>query len=82
MEEIEEIQAQQREEEIEVLAKQVIVESENAMAFERQRVQVESVQILEKQRQARIQVQRAQRRNALALEKAQIAASRNREKVN
>ena len=69
-------------EEIELMAKHVLIEADNEAAFEKQRNALESAQLIEKQKLAKIQVQRAQRRQAKILARAQRAAIRNREKVN
>ena len=80
-EEIEEMYAQHKSEEIDLLAQQTLTEAENEAVFEKQRNQLELLQITEKQKLAKVQIQRSQRRQAKALAKAQRAAIRNREKV-
>ncbi|KAI8608983.1 adenylate and guanylate cyclase catalytic domain-containing protein [Chytriomyces sp. MP71] len=81
MEEIEDITTQQRQEEFELLGRQQLVESEIETTLTRQKSNLEANQLLDKQKVVKASLQRAQRKQAKALAKAQRLADRNREKT-
>ena len=78
---MEELLVKQKQEEFEVTAKQALAEGEVAIAIENQRSEIETTQLFEKQKIAREQMQRAQRKQAKTLSKQQKMAARAREKV-
>ena len=78
---MEELLVKQKQEEFELTAKQALAEGEVAIAIENQRSEIETAQLFEKQKMAREQMQRAQKRQAASLSKQQKVAARNREKV-
>lgn len=80
-EEMEELLVKQKQEEFEVTAKQALAEGEVAIAIENQRSEIETTQLFEKQKIAREQMQRAQRKQAKTLSKQQKMAARAREKI-
>ncbi|KAJ3296489.1 hypothetical protein HDU79_006514 [Rhizoclosmatium sp. JEL0117] len=81
MEEIEDIQTAQRLEEFELVYKHAMVEADNAKQLERQKYKLQANHLLDKQKSAKASLQRAQRKQAHTLAKAQRAASRVREKA-
>ena len=78
---MEELLVKQKQEEFEVTAKQALAEGEVAIAIENQRSEIETAQLFEKQKMAREQMQRVQRKQAATLNKQQKSAVRAREKV-
>jgi hypothetical protein len=82
MEELEDLQAQHKQEEFEVVAKQAEVEAEGQAAFDKQKCHFEAMQLLDRQKQVTTQISRGQKRQAKLVEKMQRAAGRNRERVS
>ncbi|KAI9324716.1 hypothetical protein DFJ73DRAFT_966175 [Zopfochytrium polystomum] len=80
-EEIEDLRSQHAAEEFELLAKQSQSLTAHALVAARKRSDAEAVQLESKQRMARVQMQRAQRRQAGTLARAQRAGVRLREKL-
>ena len=80
-EEMEDLLVSQKVEEFELLNKQGLAETEVAIAIENQRSEIETSQLFEKQKMAREQMQRAQRKQQALLSKQQKAAVRARERV-
>jgi hypothetical protein len=81
-EEMEDLLVAQKVEEFELLNKQGLAETEVAIAIENQRSEIETAQLFEKQKMAREQMQRAQRKQQSLLSKQQKAAVRARERVS
>jgi len=80
-EEMQEVIANQKAEEFELLAKQKIIESKNEAVLDKQLADAQALHIIERQKIIKIQLQRAQRKQQSELEKSQQAAARIREKV-
>jgi hypothetical protein len=78
---MQEVIANQKAEEFELLAKQKIIESRNEAALDKQLADAQALHIIERQKIIKIQLQRAQRKQQSELEKSQKAAARIREKV-
>ena len=81
IEDIEDLMTEQKREEIDLIAKNTLIEAEQKAAFDKQIAALEANQVIEKQNILRIQIQRTQRRQAKIISKAQRVASKNREKV-
>ncbi|KAJ3301175.1 hypothetical protein HDU76_005823, partial [Blyttiomyces sp. JEL0837] len=79
-EEMEDLVAQHKLEEFELLTKHAAAQIEANLELERQKSQLEALQAVEKKKSARSQFQRAQRRQVKTMMKAQKVASRAREK--
>ncbi|KAJ3333925.1 Receptor-type guanylate cyclase gcy-13 [Blyttiomyces sp. JEL0837] len=80
-EEMEDILSQQKTEEFDLLAKHAAIEVEAGLQLERQKNELDSAQLLEKAKVAKVQLIRTQRRQAQSLNKTRVVASRAREKL-
>ncbi|KAJ3073112.1 hypothetical protein HDU98_002201, partial [Podochytrium sp. JEL0797] len=81
MEETEDIMTHHRVEEFELVSKHALIEAEMESVVEHQKFKLEANQLTEKQKTIKAQLQRAQRKQATAVAKAQRAATRGREKA-
>jgi hypothetical protein len=82
IEDIEDLLVKQQDEEFDLVSKHLTVESEARVAFQRQKSQMEALQLLDRLKVASSQVARQQRRQNRHMQKALKVSSRQRERVS
>jgi hypothetical protein len=81
IEDLEDLLIQQKDEEFGLVSKHLTVEAEARVGFQKQKSQMEALQLLDRLKGVSSQMARQQRRHNRHLDKAQKASSRQRERV-